>query len=79
MSVKKTRVSDLRSPHNVIDATVELGQMVAWISQQLYVEAGENGCLAVLHNRNDMAGALNSSEWAVNSEGKVISTHLVQE
>ena len=62
-----------RSPHNVIHATVDLGQMVEWISQQLQLEAGENGCLAVLHNRNDMASALNSSDWVVNSEGKVIS------
>ena len=62
-----------RSPHNVNHATVDLGQMVEWISNQLPLEAGENGCLAVLHNRNDMAGALNSSEWVVNSGGKVIS------
>ena len=61
------------SPHNVIHATVDLGQMVEWISQELHLEAGENGCLAVLHNRNDMASALNSSDWVVNSEGKVIS------
>ena len=46
------------SPHNVIHATVDLGQMVEWISQELHLEAGENGCLAVLHNRNDMASAL---------------------
>ena len=52
-----------RFPHNVIHATVDLGQMVEWISKQLPLEAGENGCLAVLQNRNDMAGALNSSEW----------------
>ena len=50
-----------RSPHNVIHATVDIGQMVEWISKQLELEAGENGCLAVLHNRNDMSGALNSS------------------
>ena len=62
-----------RSPHNVIHATVDIGQMVEWISQQLQLEAGENGCLAVLHNRNDMACALNSSDWVVNSKGKVIS------
>ena len=37
------------------------------------LEAGENGCLAVLHNRNDMSGALNSSVWVANSEGRVIS------
>ena len=65
-----------RSPDNVIHATVDLGQMVKWISQQLQLEAGENGCLAVLHNRNHMACALNSSDWAVNSEGKVISRGL---
>ena len=47
--------------------------MVEWISQQLPLEAGENGCLAVLYNRNDMAGALNSSEWVANSKGRVIS------
>ena len=57
----------------MIHATVDLGQMVEWISQQLQLEAGENGCLAVLHNGNDMASALNSSDWVVNSEGKVIS------
>ena len=37
------------------------------------LEAGENGCLAVLHNGNDMSGALNSSVWVANSEGRVIS------
>ena len=47
--------------------------MVEWISKQLPFEADENGCLAVLRNRNDMAGALNSSEWVVNSGGRVIS------
>ena len=29
------------SPHDVIHATVDLGQMVEWISQQLELEAGE--------------------------------------
>ena len=62
-----------RSPHNVIHATVDIGQMVDWISKQLELEAGESGCLAVLHNRNDMSGALNSSDWVVNSKDKVIS------
>ena len=32
-----------RSPHDVIHATVDTGQMVDWISE---LEAGENGCLA---------------------------------
>ena len=47
--------------------------MISWISEQVELEAGENGCLAVLHNRNDMSGALNSSVWVANSEGRVIS------
>ena len=62
-----------RSPHSVIHATGDIGQMIGWISQQLELETGENGCLAVLHNRNDMSGALNSSVWVANSKGKVIS------
>ena len=62
-----------RSPHSVIHATGDIGQMIGWISKQLELEAGENGCLAVLHNRNDMSGALNSSVWVANSEGRVIS------
>ena len=62
-----------RSPHSIIHATGDIGQMVSWISEQVDLEAGENGCLAVLHNRNDMSGALNSSVWVANSEGRVIS------
>ena len=62
----------------LIHATVDIGQMVEWISQQLQLEAGENGCLAVLHNRNDMACALYSSDWVVNSKGKVISRRVTQ-
>ena len=46
-----------RSSHDPIRATLDLGSMVDWISGQLSLEAGENGCLAVLHNRNDMVGA----------------------
>ena len=37
----------------MIHATVDLGQMVERVSQQLELEAGGNGCLAVLHNRNE--------------------------
>ena len=62
-----------RSPHSVIHATGDIGQMISWITEQVELEAGENGCLAVLHNRNDMSGSLNSSVWVANSEGRVIS------
>ena len=57
----------------MIHATGDIGQMISWISEQVELEVGENGCLAVLHNRNDMSGALNSSIWVANSEGRVIS------
>ena len=61
-----------RSPHSVLHATGDIDQMISWISDQVNLEAGEeNGCLAVL--RNDMSGALNSSIWVANSEGRVIS------
>ena len=61
-----------RSPHSVIHATGDI-EMISWITEQVELEAGENGCLAVLHNRNDMSGSLNSSVWVANSEGRVIS------
>ena len=44
-----------RSPHSVVHATGDIGLMISWISEQVELEAGENGCLAVLHNRNDMS------------------------
>ena len=53
--------------------SVDLGLMVEWIAAQLPLSAGENGCLAVLHNRNDMVSAFNGSEWVANSEGRIIS------
>ena len=35
--------------------------------------AGENGCLAVLHNRNDMVNAFNRSEWVASSASRIVS------
>ena len=61
------------APFDRIHATIDLGLMVEWIPDQLPLSAGENGCLAVLHNRNDMVGALNGSEWVSNSDGRIIS------
>ena len=37
-----------RSPHSVVHATGDIGQMISWISEQVALEAGENGCLAVV-------------------------------
>ena len=50
-----------------------LGQRLIGSPGQLELEAGENGCLAVLHNRNDMVGAFNGSEWVSSSKGRVVS------
>ena len=67
----------------MIHATGDIGQMIGWISEQLELEAGENGCLAVLYKRNDMSGALNSSVWVAHSKKKVESfaegSHRVRE
>ena len=62
-----------RSSYNVVHATGDIGQMISWISDQVNLEAGENSCLAVPYNRNDMSDALNSSVWVANLEGRVIS------
>lgn len=59
-----------RAPFDPIRATIDIGLVVDWISGQLSFAAGENGCLAVLHNRNDMVGAFNGSEWVSNSDGE---------
>ena len=48
----------------MIHATVDIGQMVDWISQQL---------TGAWSWRKWMSGALKSSDWVVNSKGRVIS------
>ena len=56
------RHGKMSRPHlNMID----LGLMVEWISDQLPLSPGENGCLAVLHNRNDMVGAFEVQTKAI--------------
>ena len=50
-----------------------LGLAVEWIQEQFQLTAGENGCLAVLHNRNDMVSSFHRSEWVSASNGSVIS------
>ncbi|MCV6577049.1 MAG: hypothetical protein OIF58_15090, partial [Cohaesibacter sp.] len=50
-----------------------LGLAVEWIQEQFQLAAGEDGCLAVLHNRNDMVSSFHRSEWVSSSEGSVIS------
>ena len=54
-----------------------LGVAVEWIQEQFQehfqFKADENGCLAVLHNRNDMVSSFHRSEWVSGSKGSVVS------
>ena len=45
--------------------------MVEWIQSQFGLTADENGCLAVLHNRNHMVTTFDNSEWVTQSSGQV--------
>ena len=47
--------------------------MVEWVSSQYQLTSDENGCLAVLHNRNKMVTTFGNSEWVTQSEGSVQS------
>ena len=46
---------------------------VDWIQSHYKLTSDENGCLAVLHNRNKMVTTFGNSEWATQSEGSVQS------
>ncbi len=61
------------APAAYIHAATDIGSAVDWIRSQYKLTADENGCLAVLHNRNKMVAAFGNSEWATQSEGSVIS------
>lgn len=57
-----------------VHASADLSLMVDWIAAHYFtLSAGENGCLAVLHNRNDMVNAFNRSEWVACSESRIVS------
>lgn len=50
-----------------LHACSALGLVVERIQEQFRLAAGENRCLAVLYNRNDMVGAFHRSEWVAAS------------
>ena len=54
-------------------AATDIGSAVDWVQSQFKLTPDENGCLAVLHNRNKMVTAFGNSEWAMQSEGSVQS------
>ena len=54
-------------------AATDLGTAVDWLQRQVTLSSDENGCLAVLHNRNKMVATFGNSEWVIQSEGAVQS------
>ena len=61
------------APAAYIHAATDIGSAVDWVRSQYKLTADENGCLAVLRNRNRMVAAFGNSEWATQSEGSVLS------
>ena len=61
------------APSAYMHAATDIGSVVEWVRSQFQLTSDENGCLAVLHNRNKMVTTLGNSEWATQSEGSVQS------
>ena len=54
-------------------AATDIGSAVDWLQSQVDLSSDENGCLAVLHNRNKMVATFGNSEWVTQSDGAVQS------
>ena len=54
-------------------AATDIGSAVDWLQSQVELSSDENGCLAVLHNRNKMVATFGNSEWVTQSDGAVQS------
>ena len=61
------------APSAYMHAATDIGSVVEWVRSQFQLTSDENGCLAVLHNRNKMVTPFGNSEWATQSEGSVQS------
>ena len=61
------------SPTAYMHAATDIGCVVEWIQSQFDLTTDENGCLAVLHNRNHMVTTFGNSEWVTQAAGKVQS------
>ena len=62
-------------------AATDIGCVVEWVQSQFHFTADENGCLAVLHNRNHMATTFGNSEWVTQAASVTsyagMTAHLV--
>ena len=61
------------APSAYMHAATDIGAAVDWLQSQVTLSSDENGCLAVLHNRNKMVATFGNSEWVTQSEGAVQS------
>ena len=51
------------APTAYMHAATDIVCVVEWIQSQFDLTTDENGCLAVLHNRNHMVTTFGNSEW----------------
>ena len=61
------------APTAHMHAATDVGCVVEWIQSQVDLTTDENGCLALLHNRNHMVTTFDNSEWVTQSSGQVQS------
>ena len=61
------------APSAYMHAATDIGSAVDWLQRQVVLSSDENGCLAVLRNRNKMVATFGNSEWVTQSEGAVQS------
>ena len=61
------------APTAYMHAATDIGCVVEWIRSHFTLSSDENGCLAVLHNRNKMVTTFGNSEWVTQAEGSVQS------
>ena len=59
------------APSAYMHAATDIGSAVDWLQSQVDLSSDENGCLAVLHNRNKMVATFGNSEWVTQSDGAV--------
>ncbi len=61
------------APTAYMHAATDIGCVVEWFRSCFTLAEDENGCLAVLHNRNKMVTTFGSSEWVTQANGSVVS------
>ncbi len=61
------------APSSYMHAATDIGCVVDWFRSCFTLTEDENGCLAVLHNRNKMVTTFGNSYWVTQANGSVLS------